>query len=321
MNDVDTHRLALLEEERRLITSLSLVRTKLNDLAPVSTLPPELLENIFDLCASWLHDPCTEHRLAWTQVCRSWRDVALNTARLWQSIDLNDTYLASLCLLRSSGAPIHLRTILNRRPTSNECKPTIDTLRLHIHASRIQSIELTNLFHDDLRYLFSSSILGESLPVLENLSLKADFIASNFRFDLSVCTRLPTLRRLSLVSIALPWDTLRNLTHFRLCGLIPGYAPSVPQLLDVLHASPNIEELSLEHVTPSPSESEPQFQSKQPRPLVLHSLRNLTIISGSRASLKIDAFLTHLTLPPDLYNPCGSKHLPTNPKDCLTFKY
>lgn len=227
----------LLAEESRLADALSAVRTDLNDLAPISALPAEVLEEIFGICVSWLyghHKP--KYRLAWTQVCRNWRHVSLNSTRLWQCIDICDSRLAHEFLIRSGTAPI---SIISASPLK------LCTDNLQPHAERLQSIEVF-LFPDDMNDLFTS--IGPNLSNLTNLSLKIPPVSTNF--VLNIQFPLTRLRKLLLDCVAIPWNSCRGLTHLSLRGLGPD-SPSIPQLHDIFEASPQLEYLRLESITPA----------------------------------------------------------------------
>ncbi|KAG6830251.1 hypothetical protein H0H87_008740 [Tephrocybe sp. NHM501043] len=270
---------ALVQEELRLVAALSAVRTKLNEFALISSLPSEVLEHIFSFCVSWLYDARRKDRsLAWTQVCRKWRCVSLDAARLWHTIDLCDARLASLCLHRSASAPIHLIT------TSAWKLPCAGDI-LSAHAPRIQSIDVS-LFPNDLEDLFQSC--GPELIGLQSLSIEVPPVSSNFVLDAS--TRLPSLRCLTLRGVWIPWTKCQGLTHLSLCRLTAGYSPTPAQLLAILEASPNIQDIYLDHISPTPSETE--FVPVSPIPLL--SLRQFSITAKAR---QIHAILSFIMLP------------------------
>ncbi|KAG6840596.1 hypothetical protein C0991_005686 [Blastosporella zonata] len=269
---------ALQEEELCLISALSAVRTKLNEFTLISSLPTEVLEYIFGICVFWMYDPRRQkHRLAWTQVCRKWRCISLNAARLWHFIDLADAPLASKCLVRSASAPIHL--------TTSTWKLRADDL-LSAHAPRVQSIDVL-LFPLDLVHLFKRC--GPELPALTRLSLKVPPVCSNFVLEVST---LPSLRSLTLLGVAIPWNICAGLTYLSLGDLIPGYSPTLWQFLVILEASPYIEEIHLEHVRPTPSDTDPCPSSLIP----LTSLRRLSIMA--RTPLNIRTILSYIPFPP-----------------------
>ncbi|KAF8959743.1 hypothetical protein BDZ97DRAFT_1380609 [Flammula alnicola] len=239
--DINIERRLLQAEEVRLTAALSSVRSKLNELLPISWLPPEILEEIFDICVSWLYGhQKPKHRLAWTQVCCSWRRISLNSSRLWQRIDLCDSRFADEFLVRSKQAPLSIVSASPLKLMSNN---------LNIHAARLRSIDVF-LFPDDMAHLFSS--IGRNLLTLTSLSLKIPPVSSTLSLGLS----LPLVRRLILDCVTVQWESCRNLTHLSLRGLNPEVCPSVSELHDLFAKSPNLEYVRLENLMPSISHPE-----------------------------------------------------------------
>ncbi|KAF9528247.1 hypothetical protein CPB83DRAFT_350684 [Crepidotus variabilis] len=254
------------KEESQLITAVLNIRSKLNELVPVFQLPPEVLEEVFTLCISWLYGyQKPKHRLSWTQVCGAWRHLAFSSARLWQHIDLGDSRLADEFLFRSKGAPLFITS-------SSPLKLTPNTLTLH--SRRLESIDVF-LFPNDMAHLFSS--IGRYLPMLRNLSLKITPMSSTIYLDLS----LPSLRRLSLEGVAIRWEECSNLTHFSLRGYNTAACPSISQLHDILEASPQLEYVRLECFVP------PSVKVVERPPIVLLHLKEFTISSKPAVSRSI----------------------------------
>ena len=214
---------------------LSSVLSKPNELAPISSLPAEILENVFDFCVSWLYGhQKPKYCLAWTQVCFSWRRISFDSSRLWQCIDLCNSRYADQFLVRSKNAPLSV-------VCTSPLKLTIDNLALH--AGRLQSIDVF-LFPDDMAHLFSS--IGGSLINLIHLSLKIPQTSSALFLDVS----LPHVRRLSLDCIAVPWNDFRDLTQLSLRAIDPESCPSISQLHQLFLRSPCIEFIRVENFIP-----------------------------------------------------------------------
>ncbi|KAG6886709.1 hypothetical protein C0995_005722 [Termitomyces sp. Mi166 len=288
------------------MSQLSLLRAQLNP----SVLPAEILEYIFTLCVPWLFLPQkSAHPFAWTQVCRRWRSIALNAPRLWSHIDVCDARLLSVSLSRSATAPLHLISsslFWKFSAGTVSCGANESLQSLALHAGYIHSIDIL-LFPEDIMSLFSiaaststSPCPSPSLPHLTTLTLKVPPVASNFDLDLDLAPmHFPALRRLALFSVSIPWTTCAGLTHLHLCGLVAGYSPSIYQLLGILVASPCIEELHLEHVIPTPSDSD---SSSGTEPLLLLTLPALCHLHlTSKPPFKIHALLAHLALLPSTH--------------------
>ncbi|KAF9447162.1 hypothetical protein P691DRAFT_672060 [Macrolepiota fuliginosa MF-IS2] len=266
-------RILLEEEETRLAAELSAIRSQMNELAPVSVLPTEILEQVFSICVSWLYSPKKpRHRLAWTQVCRQWRTLSFNSLRLWQCIDLTDSRFAREFLARSRAAPI---SIFSASPLK------VCTEDLVIHTSRLHSIDVF-LFPDDMLDLFTS--LGPNLFSLTSLSLKIPPVSSTFILD----TPIPSIRRLSLDCVAVHWDALADLTHLTLRGLCPKFSPSVTQIHEIFSRSPLLEYVRLDSIRPEDLDAPNQT-------LTLPHLRDLII--SAKAPI-ITAILSRMSLAP-----------------------
>ncbi|KAG9217605.1 hypothetical protein CCMSSC00406_0010424 [Pleurotus cornucopiae] len=89
----------------------SLEEYKNNRCLPVSKLPPEVLSTIFESIAMTIEEDLEPYSdlLSATQVCRLWRQVALDSPRIWSFIYCSaPPRLVDLLLERSKAAPLHL---------------------------------------------------------------------------------------------------------------------------------------------------------------------------------------------------------------------
>ncbi|KAF9460868.1 hypothetical protein BDZ94DRAFT_866204 [Collybia nuda] len=264
----------LLTEEKHLADALSDIRTALNDLTAVASLPTEILEEVFGICVSWLYGhQKPKYRLAWTQVCRTWRRISFNSARLWHCIDLCDSRLAHEFLIRSKTAPI---SIVSASPLK------LCTENLQPHANRLQAIDVF-LFPDDMVSLFDS--IGPNLSSLTHMSLRIPPVSSNLILEIDVSN----VTRLMLDCVAIPWDTCGGLTYMSLRGLPTEYAPSLPQLFTIFKSSPDLEYVKLECIAPALADDHPPTDS-----ISLPKLREL-VISGKPPL--IHTLLSGLILP------------------------
>ncbi|KAF4614624.1 hypothetical protein D9613_003418 [Agrocybe pediades] len=252
---------ALRDEEVRICAMLAIVRRKLNELSPIAMLPPEILEEVFHICVSWLYDSQKpKHRLAWTQVCCSWRRISLESSRLWRRIDLCEPRFADEFLVRSRQAPL---SVVCASPLK-----TNTPVNLALHANRLRTIDVF-LYPEVVTSFFSS--VGPTLCNLTNLSLKVPPLSPTVYLPFSI----PLLRYLNLDGVAVPWDDCRNLTHLSLRSLSPELCPSIKQVHDICSRSPNLEHIRLEGLVPSCLE----VASKPPVSLV--NLKEV-IISGDQ---------------------------------------
>ncbi|KAK7676233.1 hypothetical protein QCA50_020813 [Cerrena zonata] len=107
-HDIDQHLQAVINLRRRL-----------NTLIPINRLPPELLATIFSFCQDghWYlnSQPNSRHiamALRWiitAGVCHHWREVALQTPRLWARVDLDYPVFARECsLVLAKHSPLYV---------------------------------------------------------------------------------------------------------------------------------------------------------------------------------------------------------------------
>ncbi|KAK1231164.1 hypothetical protein PQX77_005690 [Marasmius sp. AFHP31] len=184
------------------VTLLNEEKTRIEDilaryqclLRPVLKLPPELLARIFLFSTDLLADDISErfreqlpptslnparHPWALSQVCQSWRRIALNTPRLWslvsftfprgsQSVDVSraQCYRLQVQLQRCGGSPIDIYT---RTPNaySNSIERFLSPLCYHSPNWRHLRIEL----HGDIFSPLMSPITGR-LQSLESLHIR-----------------------------------------------------------------------------------------------------------------------------------------------------
>jgi F-box-like len=96
-------RQAIDDKIKPLEDSIRVLKCRRNALAPISTLPPEILTEIFSILSHSAYDNEKVGYLAWlwvTHVCHNWREIALNHPRLWSHI--NFTKLTRLASVRYS---------------------------------------------------------------------------------------------------------------------------------------------------------------------------------------------------------------------------
>ncbi|CAE6538302.1 unnamed protein product [Rhizoctonia solani] len=164
------------------------------NLAPINTLPPEILIRIFHLV---LAQPCNLHLLVsngekyysrcpdyLAQVCALWRRIVVPSCSLWCHIDLSLYYPCSEALVARAGAhaaragelplELHIAVDDNRSSEYNKILPLI--LRI---AARVESLEfvLTGGFLGFHRRLFNL-LLGQR-PILTKLGIRSNGNYSN----------------------------------------------------------------------------------------------------------------------------------------------
>ncbi|EPQ57323.1 hypothetical protein GLOTRDRAFT_137673 [Gloeophyllum trabeum ATCC 11539] len=249
---------------RQRINELSQLRSQRNELAPVSKLPPEVLAHIFSICSILepfvIQPPYGTPLHSWfkvTQVCKHWREVALNCAPLWHRIEFSAPKWTVEMLRRSKNAPIVVRADLTYR-TPNFVN-TVQQALGEVH--RIKELDL--IAPSQMLSRLAGS-LSRPAPALESLRLSSQRLSAYMDTiyhvpDTLFQGRAPRLRRLELVNCEIAWTSgfLANLTHLHIDKATtydPG-RPTMTQFLNVLRNTPALQSLRLKHAAPLDPES------------------------------------------------------------------
>ncbi|KAJ8514641.1 hypothetical protein ONZ45_g7857 [Pleurotus djamor] len=158
----------------------------------ISRLPSEVLSIIFEYVAilgSPLYSKPYAGWLGVTQVCRLWRDVAINSPRLWNTMYSHSKLdLAKLFLERSKSAPLYIKTL--------DSYPNVELLGLWFsHASRLKGIQLK---YSHYRSTWTPLFNKLKAPNLETLDLQTSDIT---KFELTTevdADHVPPLRDVKL---------------------------------------------------------------------------------------------------------------------------
>lgn len=215
-------------------------------LSPIVQLPNELLESIFDIYVTWVYSQDYKDPkcfiAACTHVCRWWRNVALGSPRLWRYIDICRPRVNQMFFMRSRFAvPLSLVSSFGGRLPLIWVAPTARSALI----DRVREIDVDLQSIDMRRWL---STLGSQVPQLTSLRLVSRKLqhAGMGAEDIEAPKMdLPSLRRLSLNSVAIGWASLSNLTHLAISGLCEAHAPSLDQIHTMLKNSPRLESLHL----------------------------------------------------------------------------
>ncbi|KAJ7161140.1 hypothetical protein C8R46DRAFT_1106595 [Mycena filopes] len=221
---------------------------------PVLTLPVEITSQIF----CWVPVLPTRRRSdSWIplheyfvlgQICRLWRQIALSTPELWNTVDLRRT---GGLHRRSSGLdrqpPFRLQTFLSRaasRPLSISLSilRSKDTSMLDVLASHSRTWGNLN-FVGPFQDLNAFRTITHQLPLLKSLQLildrQPDDDAFGTMFQHAPLLRTVHLCRFGSQQYALPWSQLTSL-HILIC--------SGPDFAKILGWTPNLIHLAVESV-------------------------------------------------------------------------
>ncbi|KAM5540868.1 hypothetical protein V8D89_005512 [Ganoderma adspersum] len=283
-----------------LTDSSSHVRSLLNSVATINTLPPELLAHIFTLYATEtvriasisifeayepFNYPSPRAALRLTEVCKHWRDVSLTTPSLWSGVICggNDATPTTRYLHRSKSRPLHAIV-----------KGDLETVEeiLDAYPSRIQHLLLVDSNSWTRRY-DPRRLLTNVAPDLLTCTL-----------DLHSWPRGPSLpelgytlfsggasrlRILSLHSAKLiPLDSLPNLRALALYHILG--IPSLPHILAMLARCPALEDVCV-HSNREPARIalDARFD---PEVVELRHVRKLALLIQNSVWL-----LAHLSIP------------------------
>jgi len=241
-----------IKEHERAITKLKRTR---NSLLNVSTLPPEVLGNIF-LWNVTLEEPgfdgLEEVSHNFLLVCHHWFEVASRTPDLWTFWGNNLEDWEKRCHRSRVGAPLDL--VLDEEIYADGPFGEPQRVILENRAARdtIRRVHLRSYDHDLLASIISplTSPRGE----LRTKSLESFIVRSEDNptdvSDFFARSRLPKVRYLELVNCTISsWDHLTSqttlLTTLKLSSNNASPTPTMPQLLSMLASNPHLQELKL----------------------------------------------------------------------------
>lgn len=276
---------------RALKTQLAHIEHRINAVAAISRVPPEILSEIFVCYADVLKD---RERIAVAHVCQFWREVALNTSKLWAKIDLlhRPTEAVRTYLARSKHAPLKI--------IADYGDPPITSLRLAAqHWSRAESIRLSLT---PLAYAAIVTCLPSSTPLLKALQVGIQLVPDwklappvPIPFNQSTA---PLLQSLEISSCCVEWATHifpRSLTRLTVTYNAGAAEISDASILDVVRTISNLsllQYLELRNVLPSPP------SSTIPLPIeILATMSQLQEMDITASALSYAHFLNHFTLP------------------------
>lgn len=249
---------------------------------PITRLPNEMLESIFDIhvVSVYYREAEGEAKLlfAYSQVCRWWRDIALSSPRLWRHINIGQPRLAREFLARSRlSVPLSVGSWWM-------VELPMDLVPLQPYVERIQEVDLNLLPKFDIhRALASIEPDYQQLSALRVTIRRSRSISPPA--DLELDCYLPSVRRLSLEGVSVRWAFLTNLTHLSLRTLTRG--PSTSELYFILQSSLQLESLCIAHITFREVTLPPPQVIQLPRLLEITLFQKPTFTSSLLSALSI----------------------------------
>jgi hypothetical protein len=283
--------------------SIRKLRSHRNTLAPISSLPIELIRCIF----SYLRVPGRpppfargekQDPLAWLRVahvCHQWREIALNHPLFWSYVNFSDLKLAGATeiLARAKNVPLYLEASIPYVRWSNSHLATFEE-EIQRRVSRIRHLGISATHLHLSRTLEG---LVSPAPILEYLSLTCE---KHWPRTSSLPVTLfsgitPRLSRLALRNCDISWESplLKRLTYLEICTPTRSARPGLADWLDSLEEMSRLKTLILHYASPiAPFGSSPPFEVE--RTITLPFLTHLGI---SASPWDCALALAHLCLP------------------------
>ncbi|KAG8694047.1 hypothetical protein FRC08_008735 [Ceratobasidium sp. 394] len=304
------------EEQTLYVARLSLAATRNKSpmLAPVNTLPPEILASIFALSkAHCVHDDKRSFQ-NFAAVCTYWRRIALDSTGLWTHIDIGPNtpvYLMKLLFERTKNVPVYLHLFEPDSEISPPPAPKHESLELTVlgsHIHRVCSLELNapSSFDKSLNAVLNLWLTSGNPNLARSLVVLRPFADSFLSYaepgeNAQILNKsenakdmLRFLSRLHLYNARFSWDSglYSRLVDLRLNASCMKVEISLPRLTDILAANPALHTLELNalHVM------RPENWSYPP-PIVLGCLRSLILVSLDEGSLQLILPLIGLPTP------------------------
>ena len=305
------HQLQAIDAEiKSLEESIRVLRRRRNALAPISSLPTEVIITIFtllrgpvassDASPSLTTSKERSGHLPWIRVahvCHHWRELALDQPLLWSHIDFTLFSSAGTAeiLARAKTVPLHLEAIV---PIGRWGDAQFSAFRneLQAHVSHICNLAIGG-DQSQLRKILEG--LVSAAPTLEYLSLSCEthrngtissrvFVPDNI-FDGTT----PRLSGLVLRNCDISWKSplLRGLKHLDIHT--PFERPGLSAWLDMLCEMAQLKKLILHWATPALPHDSP-LPTNVERIVTLPSISHLEISTSAR---DCGLALAHLILP------------------------
>ena len=296
----DHLRQAINDEIIPLEESTRALKSRQNELASISRLPPEILAVIFFFhsLSTWCDKTA---KMAWIRVahvCRLWRETALNHPRVWSHINFTKLTSAGMVeiLSRAKLAPLNLEADID---TWSKERVVAFGKQLEAHISHTRHLSISGSY---LRPVTLLEQFVSSAPILEFLSLSQKFpcfLSDSERAIMldNLFNHTPSLISLELENCDFSWTSrppfLKGLRSLQICELFTGARPKLEDWLDALNEMPQLEELSLQFATPLAPET---------GPLISESSRSSTLTSLTRFHIsdfpkECALAVAHLVLP------------------------
>jgi hypothetical protein len=300
-NSREYQRQVIDSEIKSLEESIRALRHHRNAVAPISSLPTEIIAAIFSILRLFDAPVAGGKRdhLAWmrvTHVCHQWREIGLNNPLFWNHIDFTNISLAGAIemLVRAKKSPLHLEAWVTGHHR--------DDARFITFKKELQS-RVANICHLDIcadGFFLRRTLkrLASPAPTLESLSLSTQ---AGYQFRTLSRASIPdtlfggTTPRLSCLELRkcnISWKSplLKGLRSLEIDAPSKHVRPSLADWLDALDQMPQLKDLTLLSASPIA----PPFPLDIKRTATLPFLTHLRI---SASAGECALALSHLVLP------------------------
>ena len=288
----DHLRQTIIDEIKSLEVSTRALKSRRNDLAPISCLPPETLATIFAFmsASAWNEGAVDLEWMCVAHVCRRWRETALNYPRFWSHINLTkltSTGTAEI-LARAKMAPLSLEADVSVWwPTRLQAFGTL----LEAHISHTRHLSISGYLESVIERLLSSA------PTLESLSLTHKTGSVTIPDNFFNCTT-PNLTSLELKNCSITsWKSpvLKGLQNLQVLNIFTQTRHELEDWLEALNDMSNLKTLSLQSaIRLAPLANLNSCIPKPSHTIALPSLTHFHINASARDS---GFLLAHLVFP------------------------
>lgn len=253
-----------------------MLKRERNELAPIHTLPVELLVAIFDTAIKNGNNRSelgggggrrAQGPVVLSQVASHWRNIVTESPSLWTTVELGYRGV-KLALQRSKDLPLHIRG-----PNPQTSGPDIYSLLQLVkpHSHRWKSFDWEASFD-----ILNPAFLTLTTPILVTLNLR---LPPSFNYFMNVPSPAsPRLRELRLSGVVLPWipQTLPSLQLFWLSKLGEDGVPDPGSLVAFLASCPALQEIRFQELGRDREADDPPINSPSPPEIFnLPSLKTL----------------------------------------------
>ena len=274
----------LIDDDMKILDSIKCsMLSRRNTFAPVSRLPPEILDCIFSFLQ--MDEPLSHGEIGWikiTHICRCWRQVAEETRALWANVAcvLGSRWTYEM-IQRAGAVPLIIYDDSSSVKHKDARYPRLSLISSHLSQMRV--IGLRRIRHRPLVRLLTS--LNRAAPILERIEVQVysslllipdDFLARNAPrlhtavFDgLIVPLSSPAFFNVAALSLSLGL-TMPFAANFEAL-------PSSDVFFDSLAGMRNLKTLSITHYFPRDLSGLSSIRTRPP-PTDLSSLCDLSLI-------------------------------------------